>query len=120
MKIGRFSMMIAGLAAAALLTAPADAAPRKRSTEARAAHNDRTVVRWQDESGRSRTRIIVQKRSFLDAGTNVRPGERKFTDYVVPPGYSATGIIDNTAMNREKETMPGPFDLPSKYNPRQW
>jgi len=120
MKIGRFSMMIAGLAAAALLTAPADAAPRKRSTEARAAHNDRTVVRWQDENGRSRTRIIVQKRSFLDAGTNVRPGERKFTDYVVPPGYSATGIIDNTAMNREKETMPGPFDLPSKYNPRQW
>jgi hypothetical protein len=119
MKIGRFSMVFAGLAAAALMAAPADAAPRKR-TDVRAAKPDRTVVRWQDENGRSRTRIIVQKRSFLDAGTNVQRGERKFTDYVVPPGYSATGIIDNTAMNREKQTMPGPFDLPSKYNPRQW
>ncbi|HWM83535.1 MAG TPA: hypothetical protein VNQ56_15855 [Pseudolabrys sp.] len=116
-------MILAGLAAAALLVAPADAAPRKRAdsrTDVRAATPDRTVVRWQDENGRSRTRIIVQKRSFLDAGTNVQRGERKFTDYVIPPGYSATGIIDNTAMNREKETMPGPFDLPSRNNPRQW
>jgi hypothetical protein len=119
MKIGRFSTILAGLAAAALLAAPADAAPRKH-TDVRAAKQDRTVVRWQDENGRTRTRIIVQKRSFLDAGTNVQRGERKFTDYVIPPGYSATGIIDNTAMNREKQTMPGPFDLPSKNNPRQW
>jgi hypothetical protein len=36
-----------------------------------------------------RTRIYVTKRSWLDAGTEVLPGERKFTDYAYPPelGY---------------------------------
>jgi hypothetical protein len=35
------------------------------------------------------TRIYVTKRSWLDAGTEVLPGERKFTDYAFPPeiGY---------------------------------
>ncbi|ABD85814.1 hypothetical protein [Rhodopseudomonas palustris] len=35
-----------------------------------------------------RTRIYVTKRSWLDAGTEVLPGERKFTDYAYPPGRS--------------------------------
>ena len=36
-----------------------------------------------------RTRIYVTKRSWLDAGTEVLPGDRKFTDYAFPPtmGY---------------------------------
>jgi hypothetical protein len=33
-------------------------------------------------------RIYVTKRSWLDAGTEVLPGDRKFTDYAFPPGYS--------------------------------
>src|ERR1700712_3871539 len=35
------------------------------------------------------TRIYVTKRSWLDAGTEVLPGERKFLDYASPPaiGY---------------------------------
>jgi hypothetical protein len=35
------------------------------------------------------TRIYVTKRSWLDAGTEVLPGDRKFTDYAFPPeiGY---------------------------------
>ncbi len=35
-----------------------------------------------------RTRIYVSKRSWLDAGTEVLPGERKFTDYAFPPSRS--------------------------------
>ena len=31
------------------------------------------------------TRIYVSKRSWLDAGTEVLPGDRKFTDYAFPP-----------------------------------
>lgn len=117
MRFGRFHLALAALACGMLLTTAADAAPRKRA----GVHGpDRTVVRWQDDNGRTRTRIIVQKRSFLDAGTNVRPGERKFTDYVMPPNRSVTGIIDNTAASRDRETMPGPFYLPSPRNPRQW
>jgi hypothetical protein len=35
------------------------------------------------------TRIYVSRRSWLDAGTEVLPGDRKFTDYAFPPevGY---------------------------------
>ena len=31
-----------------------------------------------------RARVTVAPRSFLDAGTEVRPGDRKFTDYAFP------------------------------------
>ena len=36
-----------------------------------------------------RTRLYVSKRSWLDGGTEVNPGDRKFTDYAFPPavGY---------------------------------
>jgi hypothetical protein len=44
-------------------------------------------------------RVTVQRRSFLDAGTEVLPGQRKFTDYAFPPGYSPTGVIDYTSAN---------------------
>ncbi len=32
-----------------------------------------------------RTRVYVTKRSWLDAGVEVLPGDRKFTDYAFPP-----------------------------------
>ena len=35
-----------------------------------------------------RTRVYVTKRSWLDAGTEVLPGDRKFNDYAFPPGRS--------------------------------
>jgi hypothetical protein len=44
-------------------------------------------------------RVTVQKRSFLDAGTEVLPGQRHFTDYAFPPGYSPTQPIDYTSAN---------------------
>jgi hypothetical protein len=66
-----------------------------------------------------RARITVQRRSFLDAGTEVLPGERKFTDYAIPPGYSPTSVIDNHAGNH-RSPLPGPFDLPARDNPWPW
>src|SRR5215472_16309948 len=44
-------------------------------------------------------RITVRRRSFLDAGTEVLPGQRKFLDYAFPPGYSPTAVIDYTIAN---------------------
>ncbi len=35
-----------------------------------------------------RTRVYITRRSWLDAGTEVLPGDRKFTDYAYPPGPS--------------------------------
>jgi hypothetical protein len=34
------------------------------------------------------TRIYVSKRSWLDGGTEVLPGDRKYTDYALPPTQS--------------------------------
>ena len=64
---------------------------------------DTRTKRYYDERGRpyygpsgpnavyqqGRTRIYVSKRSWLDGGTEVNPGDRKFTDYAFPPavGY---------------------------------
>ena len=40
-----------------------------------------------------RTRVYVTTRSWLDAGTEVLPGDRKFTDYAFPPGNSMIGGV---------------------------
>ena len=70
-----------------------------------------------DENGRARTRITVKPRSYLDGGTEVFPGERKFTDYAYPPTYmsgSAYASWDPTGSHRSP--LPMPFSLPG-YNP---
>jgi len=57
-----------------------------------------------------RTRIFVSKRSWLDAGTEVLPGDRKFTDYAFPPelGYPSFARENN---NRPLDR--GPMNPPS-------
>lgn len=98
------------VAAPAMLHQPAEAAQKKRI----ASQSTRQVAVSQP-----RARIRVQRRSFLDAGTEVLPGERKFTDYAIPPGYSPTGVIDNTAASR-RDPLPGPFTLSGRRNPYPW
>jgi len=66
-----------------------------------------------------RARITVRPRSYLDLGTEVLPGERKYSDYAFPPTYSPTAVIDNT-LGFHRHPLPGPFDLPSKRNPGQF
>jgi len=48
-----------------------------------------------------RTRIYVTKRSWLDGGTEVLPGERKFSDYAFPPGYSFARDNNNRPLDRQ-------------------
>jgi lipoprotein-anchoring transpeptidase ErfK/SrfK len=60
-------------------------------------------------NGKAPPRVIVEKRSFLDAGTEVKPGQRKFTDYAFPPGYSPTSSIDFTTGN-VRGPLVGPWD----------
>jgi len=64
---------------------------------------------------RARTRVTVAPRSFLDAGTEVKPGDRKFTDYAFPPGYmSATGSVSNIGgrVGWARDPFMEPFQLP--------
>lgn len=48
-----------------------------------------------------RTRVYVSKRSWLDAGTEVLPGDRKFTDYAFPPGQSFARENKNHPLDRQ-------------------
>jgi hypothetical protein len=97
--------LAAVISAAVIVTAwPADAAPKKR----RLAVEQPTRTIYYNAAGRRV--IVVHRRSYLDAGTEVLPGERKFTDYVFPPNYSATGPIDPTSGRGCCFPLPGPFE----------
>ena len=63
------------------LVSAADAAQRRPAGQQLANTGQRTVYTYTDENGRRRTKIIVQRRSYLDAGTEVLPGQRKYSDY---------------------------------------
>ena len=68
-----------------------------------------------------RARITVTRRTFLDAGTHVIPGDRKFTDYAVPPGWYPGSVADNRGgMYISQSALPGPFTLPGRDNPWPW
>ena len=68
-----------------------------------------------------RARITVTRRSFLDAGTHVIPGDRKFLDYAVPPTYYPGSVADNRGgMYIDQSALPGPFTLPGRGNPWPW
>ena len=59
-----------------------------------------------------RTRIYVTKRSWLDAGTEVLPGDRKFTDYAFPPdiGYPSFGR-ENLNRPIDRQPLNPPSDM---------
>lgn len=48
-----------------------------------------------------RTRVYVTSRSWLDAGTEVLPGDRKFTDYAFPPSRSFGQENNNRPLDRQ-------------------
>ncbi|HEY6024430.1 MAG TPA: hypothetical protein VIV34_09670 [Pseudolabrys sp.] len=104
--------------ALALLAAPADAQDAQAKKKRTVVYNrDHTVQVSRDEDGRTRTRIIIQKRSYLDPGTETFPGERSDHDYAILPNHRASGVLDNTAFGGSQNALPGPWTLPSKNNP---
>lgn len=113
MRLKHLAVAVAFAGALGLLAAPANAAPQKK----RVYYNrDHTVVVSRDENGRTRTRIIIQKRSYLDPGTEPLPSERNVLDYVDTPSQRASSVLDNTAFG-DRGTLPGPFTLPSRHSP---
>ena len=82
---------LTAVAIAATATVPiAQAEPRRKQTVRSGQH---TVFVSRDESGRTRTRIIVTPRSYLDGGTEVLPGQRKFTFQDAQPYWSPIDIL---------------------------
>jgi hypothetical protein len=58
------------------------------------------------------TRIYVTKRSWLDGGTEVLPGDRKFTDYAFPPEYGLPSFArSNNNRPIDRQPLNPPSDL---------
>ena len=105
---------LAGVIALTLLSAPSEA-----QTTRRGVRNDHTVIVTRDEDGRTRTRIVVQRRSFLDPGNQVFPGENRYNSgpaLVYQPTFT-TGADRGTVFDRGQPPLPGLFELPFKENP---
>jgi hypothetical protein len=115
MRLKVVAAAIAVTAAIGLLAAPADAAPEKKKRVVVDARGH-TMFVSRDEDGRRRTRIIIQKRSYLDPGTETFPGENSDHGYAYLPTHSPSSVLDNTTFGN-RSSLPGPFDLPSKNNP---
>ncbi|MBX6327999.1 MAG: hypothetical protein IRY89_05440 [Pseudolabrys sp.] len=98
-----------------LLTATAEAAPQKKRVTV--SNRQHTVFVSRDENGRTRTRIIIQKRSFLDPGTESFPGERSVHEYAMLPTHHATSVLDNTTFGDNMTALPRLFTLPTRNNP---
>jgi hypothetical protein len=58
-----------------------------------------------------RTWVRVEPRSFLDAGTEVLPGERKFLDYAFAPTHTPMDVVQNIGgrVGWHNSPLPGPF-----------
>ena len=101
---------LAAIGTLALMAAPAQA----QSSERRISSNARghTVFTSRDEDGRTRTRVIIQRRSYLDPGTEVMPGSRRDRDYATSlTSGRATSVLDNTAFGGSQSPLPGPNEL---------
>jgi hypothetical protein len=113
MKAYAAGLCAAVIAATALAVPPVEAQTQRRQY---VSSNSRATP-----ASRPRARVTVAPRSFLDAGTEVLPGDRKFTDYAFPPsGNGGIGInaVTNTGgkVGWDRSPMMQPFQLPG-YNP---
>jgi hypothetical protein len=108
------------IAFAVLAASAADAAPRKRYKQSSYVA-PRTVVVTRDESGRTRTRIIVQRRSYLDGGTEVMPGDiAGARGYINLPTQRPSGALGRNDVFNPAGPIPDPWFLPGKNNPWPW
>jgi hypothetical protein len=83
--LSRITLLLAGAIIAASLTPAGAQSPQQYDKRGRPYYGSSGPnVQYQQGN----TRIYVSKRSWLDGGTEVLPGERKYTDYALPPGQS--------------------------------
>jgi hypothetical protein len=106
-----------GLAVLLAGASPVSADPRPRQEQVKS-HVPRIMTdvsaqqrKAKRKAARTGSRITVRPRSFLDAGTEVLPGERKFTDYALPPFYSPYSVL-GPGRGFDRSPLNGPFDVP--------
>jgi hypothetical protein len=105
------------LAAAAVVAVGFGTSPASAQTKRQQYDRDGRPYYGQQGPNRSyrqgpNTRVYITTRSWLDAGTEVLPGERKFTDYAFPPaiGYPSFGR-ENLNRPIDRQPLNPPSDL---------
>ena len=105
----KLAMLLAAAALVALGTSSADAQSKQKY--------DRDGRPYYGANGPNRsyqqgphTRVYVTTRSWLDAGTEVLPGDRKFQDYAFPPEI---GYPSFARENRQRPIDRQPLNPPS-------
>jgi hypothetical protein len=96
-------LLAAGAVVAISLAAPANA----QAPDGRNRSGGPNVVYQQGN-----TRIYVSRRSWLDGGTEVLPGDRKFQDYAFPSPYGfPTFARENNNRPIDRQPLNPPSDL---------
>jgi hypothetical protein len=104
-----WKMCAAGLCTAVIVAVAVSPVLAQSDTQTNKRYAARTTRVAKAE--RPRARVRVEPRSFLAAGTEVLPGERKFMDYAFPPTYTPLGVVTNTGgrVGWHQSPLPGPF-----------
>jgi hypothetical protein len=109
----KLAVSLAGLAIVAIGFAmtPASAEPKRQFDERGRPYYGANGPNVSYQQG-PHTRVYITRRSWLDAGTEVLPGDRKFTDYAIPPdiGYPSFGR-ENKNRPIDRQPLNPPSDL---------
>jgi hypothetical protein len=108
------SVLVLAAIAAAFAAAPAEAAKRKRVVAESVLMPSRGEARVPVR--RTRTRIVVTRRSYLDAGTEVYPGSQNYTGYVFSANYFRPMDVA-IPWQLQESSLPPPLWIPSYHTP---
>jgi hypothetical protein len=101
----KLAVLLAALAVVAVGSAPAGAQTKRQF--------DKNGRPYYGSSGPNvvyqqgpHTRVYITKRSWLDAGVEVLPGDRKFNDHAFPPAQSFARENNNRPIDRQPLNPP--------------
>jgi hypothetical protein len=101
----KLAALLAAVAAVALAATPASAQTKRQYDRYGRPYYGSNGPNVSYQQG-PRTRVYITKRSFLDGGTEVLPGDRKFSDYAFPPGPSFARSVNNRSLDRQPMNPP--------------
>jgi hypothetical protein len=109
--VSRLSLLAVGAMVAVHLATPADAQSSPQYDKRGRPYYGTGGPNYSYQQGN--TRIYVSKRSWLDGGTEVLPGDRKFTDYAAYPPALGLPSFERQIGNRilDRQPLNPPSDM---------
>jgi hypothetical protein len=116
----KLAVFVAAAAVVGFLASPASAQTKRQQQydrDGRVSYGPQGPNRSYQQG--PRTRVYVTTRSWLDAGTEVLPGDRKFMDYAFPSPYGYPDFArENLNRPIDRQPLNPPSDLggePTKF-----